>query len=147
LVISREGLNDLGPQPFGRVIRLSEQNHGIGSGSGRAVRFRKGLFDILIWVLRLPAWTWRLARAHGLNPWVFVAMSALGWMIQAMVYLPWFQGHEWQLSFLIGLRFVALVVPVYIVLKGRRIAQVFNVTLVGFFTLNTAWHVCYYVYL
>jgi len=90
--------------------------------------------------------TWRLAERHDLNPWVFITMSLVGYLVQAMVFLPWLQGEGWQLAFLIGLRVIALVVPAYIVLKGRRIAAAFNVSVVAFFVFNTAWHVCYYVY-
>jgi hypothetical protein len=42
---------------------------------------------------------------------------------------------------------MGLVVPAYILFKGRRIAAVLNVGLVASYTLHTAWHVCYYVYL
>jgi hypothetical protein len=90
---------------------------------------------------------WRLARAHNLNPWVFVGMSALGYAVTLMVYLPWFHSEGWQLSFLIALRVIALVVPTYILLKGKRIAAAFNVSVAAMFLINTAWHVCYYVYL
>ena len=89
---------------------------------------------------------WNLARRHDLNPWVFVAMSLLGYMVQAMVFLPWFDAQSMQLALLIALRVIALVVPAYILLKGRRIAAVFNISIVIMFVFNTAWHVCYYVY-
>ena len=98
------------------------------------------------WVLRLPVAGWRVARAHDLNPWVFVGMSLVGWLIHSMVYMPWFQSESFQLAFLILLRFVALVVPTYILLKGKGIARAFNGSIVAMFALNTAWHVCYYVY-
>ena len=98
------------------------------------------------WLGRLAARPWNLARAHGLNPWVFVAMAGLGHAIQALVFLPWFHTHAWQLSFLILLRLVALVVPAYVFLKGRGIAAAFSVTVAAMFVFNTAWHVCYYVY-
>jgi cobalamin biosynthesis protein CobD/CbiB len=90
---------------------------------------------------------WRLARTHNLNPWVFVGMSALGYVVTLMVYLPWFKAETWQLSFLILLRIIALVVPTYILLKGKRIAAAFNASLLAMFVVNTAWHVCYYVFL
>ncbi|MGD9676490.1 MAG: hypothetical protein AB7V19_07395 [Candidatus Bipolaricaulia bacterium] len=89
---------------------------------------------------------WRLAREHELNPWVFVAMSALGYAINACIFLPWFRAEAWQLTFLIVLRLVALVVPTYILLKGKGIAVAFNLSIAGMFIVNTAWHVCYYVY-
>ena len=96
--------------------------------------------------LRLLARPWRLAREHDLNPWVFVAMSAIGYSINACVFLPWFRTDAWQLAFLILLRVAALVVPTYILLKGKGIAAAFNVSIVAMFAVNTAWHVCYYVY-
>ncbi|MDD5263221.1 MAG: hypothetical protein PHU43_00075 [Candidatus Bipolaricaulis sp.] len=96
--------------------------------------------------LRLLARPWRLAREHDLNPWVFVAMSAIGYSINACVFLPWFRTDAWQLAFLILLRVAALVVPTYILLKGKGIAAAFNVSIVAVFAVNTAWHVCYYVY-
>ena len=101
---------------------------------------------LALWALRLPAAGWRVARAHDLNPWVFVGMSLVGWLIHSMVYMPWFQGESAQLAFLILLRVVALVVPTYILLKGKGIARAFNGSIVAMFALNTAWHVCYYVY-
>jgi len=51
-----------------------------------------------------------------------------------------------QLAFLIPLRIVALVVPFYILIKGRGIAAAFNVLIAAMFVVNTAWHVGYYVY-
>lgn len=84
---------------------------------------------------------------HNLNPWVFIIMSVVGYVITTLVYLPWFQSASWQLAFLILLRFVALVVPAYILIKGRRIAAVFNASIVVMFVVNTTWHVCYYLYL
>ena len=95
---------------------------------------------------RLVSRPWRLAREHELNPWVFVAMSAVGYAINACIFLPWFRTEGWQLTFLIVLRLVALVVPTYILLKGKGIAMAFNLSIVGMFVVNTAWHVCYYVY-
>ena len=97
-------------------------------------------------VARPVTGAWQLARRHDLNPWVFIAMSVLGYLVQAMVFLPWFDAQSMQLALLIPLRVIALVVPAYILLKGRRIAAVFNVSIVGMFVFNTAWHVCYYVY-
>ena len=97
--------------------------------------------------LRLFTAGWHLAKAHDLNPWVFIGMSLVGWFIHGMVYLPWLQGESWQLAFLILLRFVALVVPAYILLKGKGIARAFNLSIVLMFTVNTTWHVCYYVFL
>ena len=90
---------------------------------------------------------WRLAKAHDLNPWVFIGMSAVGWAVQGMVYLPWFQGDSWRLVLLILLRLIALVVPAYILLKGKKIALAFNTSIALMFAANTTWHVCYYVFL
>jgi len=47
----------------------------------------------------------------------------------------------------VTLRTLAMVGPLYILLKGRRIAPAFNLSLIGSWTLGTAWHVCYFVYL
>ncbi|MEW5826177.1 MAG: hypothetical protein AB1778_05040 [Candidatus Bipolaricaulota bacterium] len=73
-------------------------------------------------------------------------MSFVGWVIHALVYLPWFRSDGWQLAFLILLRLVALVIPAYIVLRGRGLAAAFRGSVAGMFLANTAWHVCYYVY-
>jgi hypothetical protein len=97
--------------------------------------------------LRLLSRPWRLAREHDLNPWVFIAMSVVGYSINTLVFLPWFRTDGWQLAFLVLLRVVALVVPAYIFVKGKGIAAAFNLSIAGMFVLNTAWHVCYYVYL
>lgn len=95
---------------------------------------------------RLAARPWHLAREHNLNPWVFVAMAGVGHAIEALVFLPWFRSDAWQLTFLIALRLVALVVPTYILVKGRGIAVAFNLSVAAMFVVNTAWHVCYFVY-
>ena len=89
---------------------------------------------------------WKLAESHGLNPWVFIGMSLVGYMVQAMVFMPPFQTQALKLMFLILLRLIAFVVPLYILFKGRRIAAAFNISVVAMFVFNTAWHVCYYVY-
>ena len=99
------------------------------------------------WITRPLARLWRSAESHGLNPWVFLAMSIVGYAIQSMVYLPTFQSQAWRLTFLILLRIVALVIPVYILLKGKGLAHAFNGSIAAMFVLNTTWHVCYYVYL
>jgi hypothetical protein len=51
-----------------------------------------------------------------------------------------------QLALLILLCLVALVVPFYILIKGRGVAAAFNVSLAAMFVNNKAWHVGYYVY-
>ena len=51
-----------------------------------------------------------------------------------------------QLAFPIHLCLVALVVPFYILIKGRGIAAAFNVSIAVMFVVNTAWHVGYCVY-
>jgi uncharacterized membrane protein len=117
------------------------------NSSPRAARRSAGIVTFVTWIVHLPVRIWRVAEAHGLNPWVFITLSALGYGIHAMVYLPWFQSHEWQLAFLIVLRVLALIIPAYILLKGKRIAHALSSTVVVMFTVNTAWHVCYYVYL
>jgi len=88
-----------------------------------------------------------MAEAHGLNPWMFIAMSIVGYSVQSMIYLPVFQGQAWRLTFLILLRVIALVIPAYILLKGKGIAHAFNGSIAAMFVINTTWHVCYYVYL
>ena len=100
----------------------------------------------LAFAVRPFARLWRLAESHELSPWVFIAMSLVGYVVQAMVFLPPFQSQAWKLAFLILLRMIALVVPLYIILKGRRIALFFNASVAAMFVFNTAWHVCYYVY-
>jgi hypothetical protein len=89
---------------------------------------------------------WKLAESHELNPWMFIAMSLVGYMAQALVFMPPFQTQAWKLTFLILLRLIALVVPLYIFFKGRRIAAAFNISVAAMFVFNTTWHVCYYVY-
>jgi len=89
---------------------------------------------------------WKLAESHGLSPWVFIGMSLVGYMAQAMVFMPPFQTQALRLTFLILLRLIALVVPLYIFFKGKRIAAVFNVSVAAMFLFNTTWHVCYFVY-
>lgn len=90
---------------------------------------------------------WQMAESHGLNPWYFIIMSAVGWTLQMMIYLPPFQGQAWRLTFLVLLRLVALVIPTYILVRGKGIALAFNTSISVMFVVNTAWHVCYYVYL
>ena len=89
---------------------------------------------------------WKLAESHGLSPWVFIGMSLVGYMAQAMVFMPPFQTQALRLTFLILLRLIALVVPLYIFFKGKRIAAVFNISVAAMFLFNTTWHVCYFVY-
>lgn len=98
------------------------------------------------WAITPVARLWRLARAHELNPWVFICMSIVGYIVQALVFMPPFQSQAWKLAFLILLRVIALVVPCYILLRGRRLAVAFNASIVIMFCINTAWHVCYYVF-
>ena len=101
----------------------------------------------MAFVIRPFARLWKLAESHELNPWMFIAMSLVGYMAQAMVFMPPFQTHIWKLTFLILLRLIALVVPLYIFFKGKRIAAVFNFSVTAMFVFNTTWHVCYFVYL
>jgi hypothetical protein len=102
---------------------------------------------LLCWITRPIARLWQMAEEHGLNPWFFIAMSIVGYAIQSMIYLPPFQSQAWRLAFLVLLRFVALVIPAYILLKGRGIGHAFNGSIATMFVLNTTWHVCYYIYL
>jgi len=101
----------------------------------------------MAFVIRPFARLWKLAESHELNPWMFIAMSLVGYMAQAMVFMPPFQTQIWKLTFLILLRLIALVVPLYIFFKGKRIAAVFNFSVTAMFVFNTTWHVCYFVYL
>ena len=100
----------------------------------------------MAFVIRPFARLWKLAESHGLSPWVFIGMSLVGYMVQAMVFMPPFQTQALKLTFLILLRVIALVVPLYILFKGKRIAVAFNVSVAAMFVFNTTWHVCYYVY-
>jgi len=88
-----------------------------------------------------------MAEAHGLNPWFFIGMSVVGYILQSMIYMPPFQSEAWRLTFLVLLRIVALVIPTYILLKGKGLARAFSGSVATMFVLNTTWHVCYYVYL
>jgi hypothetical protein len=88
-----------------------------------------------------------MAEEHDLNPWMFIAMSLVGYTVQSMIYLPVFQAQAWRLTFLVLLRVIALVIPAYILLKGKGIARAFNSSIAAMFVINTTWHVCYYVYL
>jgi len=108
-------------------------------GASRSIR-------IVGLVIRPFARLWKLAESHELSPWVFIAMSLVGYMAQAMVFMPPFQTQIWRLTFLILLRLIALVVPLYIFFKGKRIAAVFNVSVAAMFVFNTTWHVCYFVF-
>lgn len=99
------------------------------------------------YVLRWANYATRLAREHGLDPRVFIFLYLLGYAIQAAFYLPWLKSRDVHLALLISLRILGLVGPLYVLLKGRKIAAVLNLSLALSWSLNTAWHVCYYVYL
>lgn len=101
---------------------------------------------VTAFVIQPFARLWKLAESHELNPWMFIAMSLVGYMAQGMVFMPPFQTPAWKLTFLILLRLIALVVPLYIFFKGKRIAAAFNVSVAAMFIFNTTWHVCYFVY-
>ncbi len=91
--------------------------------------------------------TTRLARTHKLDPRVFLALALLGAILEGLFYLPWFKGEAPALAFLVALRFVGLIAPIYILLRGKGIAAAVNASLVVGWSLSTAWSVCYYVYL
>ncbi len=115
--------------------------------AGAQQRGKQTAFSFVIgWCMRPFSKLWRLAQAHELNPWVFIAMSLIGYMVQALVFMPPFQSQEWKLAFLILLRLIALVVPLYIFFKGSRIAVAFNISVAAMFVFNTTWHVCYYMF-
>ena len=88
-----------------------------------------------------------LAKRHDLDPRVFIVLSALGMIIHGLYYLPWFKGKTIDLAFLVTLRSLGVLGPAYIFLKGKRIAPAINTSFVIGWTVSTAWHVCYYVYL
>ena len=98
---------------------------------------------VLKWVNRVT----RLARKHGLDPRVFIFLYLLGYAIQGAFYLPWLKNRDVDLGLLVSLRILGLVGPLYVLLKGREIAGVLNLSLALSWSVNTAWHVCYYVYL
>lgn len=111
-----------------------------------AIQNESRFLRTMAFIVRPFARLWRLAESHELSPWLFIAMSLVGYMVQAMVFMPPFQTQAWKLTFLILLRLIALVVPLYILFKGKRIAAVFNISVAAMFVFNTAWHVCYYVF-
>jgi len=84
-------------------------------------------------------------RSHGLNPKLFLALFLLQISIRALFYLP--QVEAGKLPSLIALRLLALAGPLYIMVKGKRIAPVLNLSLILGWSLKTAWEVCYFVYL
>ncbi|HDL85983.1 MAG TPA: hypothetical protein ENH11_06625 [Candidatus Acetothermia bacterium] len=98
---------------------------------------------VLKWVNRVT----RLAHEHGLDPRVFIVLYLLGYAIQGVFYLPWLKNRDVDLGLLVSLRVLGLVGPLYVLLKGKNIAGVLNLSLALSWSLNTAWHVCYYVYL
>jgi len=112
-----------------------------------AIRSTSRSVRAIAFVIRPFARLWKLAESHELSPWLFIAMSLVGYMAQAMVFMPPFQTQAWKLAFLILLRLIALVVPLYIFFKGKRIAAAFNISVAAMFAFNTTWHVCYFVYL
>lgn len=104
---------------------------------------RRFFGECVFWTRRAT----RLANAHGLDPQAFLLLSVLGTVIRILYYLPCFKGETVELACLVLLRFVGLVGPIYVLLKGKRIAAALNASLVAGWSLNTAWHVCYFVYL
>ena len=111
-----------------------------------AIQNESRFLRTMAFIVRPFARLWRLAESHELSPWLFIAMSLVGYMVQAMVFMPPFQTQAWKLTFLILLRLIALVVPLYILFKGKRIAAVFNISVAAMFIFNTTWHICYYVF-
>ncbi len=111
-----------------------------------AIQNESRFLRTMAFIVRPFARLWKLAESHELSPWLFIAMSLVGYMVQAMVFMPPFQTQVWKLTFLILLRLIALVVPLYIFFKGKRIAAVFNISVAAMFVFNTTWHVCYYVF-
>ena len=99
------------------------------------------------YVLKWVSYATRLAREHGLDPRVFIFLYLLGYAIQGAFYLPWLKDKNVDLGLLVSLRILGLVGPIYVLLKGKKIAAVLNLSLALSWSINTAWHVCYYVYL
>lgn len=87
------------------------------------------------------------SQAHNLNPKFFLGLSVVGTIIHLLYYLPWFKASGAELGFLVTLRTLALVGPAYILLRGQGIARALNLSLIAGWSLGTAWHVCYFVYL
>lgn len=87
------------------------------------------------------------SQAHNLNPRFFLGLAATGLAINLLYYLPWGKPPQAEIGFLVSLRLLALAGPLYILFKGRRIAQVFNLSLLASWSVGTAWHVCYFLYL
>lgn len=84
-------------------------------------------------------------RSHGLDPKLFLVLFFLQISIRALFYLPQMEGGK--LPFLVVLRLLALVGPLYILIKGKRIAPVLNLSLILGWSFKTAWEVCYFVFL
>ena len=112
--------------------------------SSPVARFIRLMADTGRWWVRSVT---RLAHVHNLNPYVFIVLSIVGMIIHALYYLPWFKDQSPELAFLVVLRMLALAAPFYILMRGKRIAPVFNASLIAGWTLSTTWHVCYFVYL
>ena len=111
---------------------------------GSAARFIHLATSTGRWWLRSVT---HLARVHNLNPSVFIGLSLAGMIVQALYYLPWFKDQSPELAFFVLLRILSLAAPFYILTKGKRIAAVFNASLIAGWALNTTWHVCYFFYL
>jgi hypothetical protein len=86
------------------------------------------------------------SQEHNLNPRFFLGLAAIGLTINLLYYLPWGKPPQAEIGFLVSLRLLALAGPLYIFLKGRRIAQVFNLSLLASWSAGTAWHVFYFLY-
>ncbi|MGC9529378.1 MAG: hypothetical protein ACP5G2_01995 [Candidatus Bipolaricaulaceae bacterium] len=87
------------------------------------------------------------ARAHGLDPKVFLVLSVIGTTIHALYYLPCLKSSSAELAFLVTLRALGLAGPAYVLLKGHRVARALNATFLCGWSVSTAWHVCYFVFL
>ncbi|MCK5246863.1 hypothetical protein KAR02_08190, partial [Candidatus Bipolaricaulota bacterium] len=83
-----------------------------------AIQNESRFLRAMAFIVRPFARLWKLAESHELSPWVFIGMSLVGYMVQAMVFMPPFQTQALKLTFLILLRVIALVVPLYILFKG-----------------------------
>lgn len=107
----------------------------------------RGLTISIAGAKRLLGRAFGYSQAHNLNPRFFLGLSLVGAVIHLLYYLPWLKGSGAELGFLVALRALAMVGPLYILLRGKGIAPAFNLSLLVSWSVGTAWHVCYFVYL
>ncbi len=86
-----------------------------------------------------------IPRRHGLDPRFFLCLLVAQVALRALFYLPHL--GVGKLPFLVALRGLSLVGPLYIAIRGRGIAPILNLSLLLGWSLKTAWEVCYFVFL